>query len=557
MKTMKKLSLVVTVLLVLSAVVAGCSSPATPSETGAATEAPTTAPAATQAATDEPTQAPASTEEQIVYIGDMPDEAFEAGWANCGGLLRRVMFRRLILCDENLIPKYPELATEWSISDDELTYTFTLRDDALWHDGEPVTVDDVAWSIEMAIKSASIKNNFAQSFKKIEGAQEFIDGTADSVSGISTDGNVITIKLNEKDAQFLLTMAQWPPLPKHLLEGTDPATLHLAEFWQWPIGNGPYMLTEVEMGSYAVLEPFEDYYGGVAQIPKLMLKAYDDAVVAVEAGELDYYMTSVVDEAVAIEAVDGMKVTPMTINYSRYLMSNLDNGNDAIKDIKVRQALLYAIDRQTIVDDLFQGYAEVLDSKVPSGFWKNEDLEKYPYDPEKAKELLAEAGWDPSTKLVLGYYYSDQTTKDLIATIQYYWKQVGVECETYFLEGNLLELIYQTKDYDFLYAAVSALNIYEMYGIYKTDYQYNVFNYGGPEIDALLTEASQTADVERQKELWYEMQEYENANLQFVPLFSPQVFICERESKFTRPEVFGNEWFDYDQKILEWKLVTQ
>jgi len=508
------------------------------------------------------TAAPAS--DGILRTNGGPADKFSAAWADYGGFAKTNLFRRLLMLDENLQPVHKDLATDYKVSEDGLVYTFTLRDDVKWHDGTAFSGEDVKWSLTAALKSASINAVFSGAFSKIEGAQAVKDGTATELSGVTVDGSTLTIKLTEPVGVFLTAMAQWPPYPKHLLEKEDPATLHLASFWEKPIGNGPYMLTEVVPNNFAMLEPFPEYYGKKPKIQKIMLQtmAEDQIVPKAQAEELDYISVMDLNQVNEILKNPNYSAESVDIIYIRYLMANMmgpkgAGGNPKIADLRVRQALLHAIDREAIASQLYPNQANVLDTKIPKGlpeYYKN--AVTYPYDPEKAKQLLQEAGYDFNQPIKLALYYADQTSADLIDTIKFYWEEAGLKVETTLLQGNLLELIYETRDYDFIYAGLSAMALEEVYGLFHSDSPLGTGVMGAypDKWDPIINELRRESDPEKRKEIVGRLQQMEAEFLTHMPLFSMSQYILTNNVHLSTAGVYGNEWTNYDRKLETWEM---
>lgn len=551
----KKSFIVLLAVVLLSSMLISCASGTNDESDAAETEEETPTTEATEA------EAPAS--DGILRTGEGPDDKWSASWADYGRIFKTSVFSRLLKVNENMEPVYMDLAEDYEVSDDELTYTFTLRDDVKWHDGEPFTAEDVKWSIEMALKSASINAVFSGAFSKIEGADAWKDGTADELTGVTIEGNKITIQLTEPVGVFLLTMAQWPPYPKHLLEDEDPATLHLSDFWNKPIGNGPYMVTEVEPNNYGILEVFDDYYGEKPKIEKIMVQTMteDQSVTKAQVNELDYHYDMDISRVNEITKNPNYEAHPVDIIYIRYLMANMmgtdGNGNPKIEDLRVRQALMHAIDRETIAEQLYPEQAVPLHTKVPQGLPEyNDNVVKYDYDPEKAKALLEEADFDFDQTIRLQYYYEDQNTIDLIDTIQYYWEQVGVKVETSLMKGDLLELLYNNRQYDFVYAGLSAMAMEEVYGSFHTDSaSFSQVLGGDPDVwDPIIDELRQTSDPEKRMEIIHELQELEADYLWHMPMFSMKQYIIVNKNNLQTAGIYGNEWTNYERKMHEWEM---
>jgi peptide/nickel transport system substrate-binding protein len=151
-------------------------------------------------------------------------------------------------------------------------------------------------------------------------------GSADSVSGIATDGSTITLTFAKLDPNVLLTFSQFSPLPMKHFEGVDPVTLQQSPYFQKPIGSGPYKITDVKMNNYTTFEPFEDYFAGVAKIEQIIALPSGDGdanvVKNAQAGRLDYGYTKAVADVEALEKMDHMRTVPEDIPYTRMLWIN-------------------------------------------------------------------------------------------------------------------------------------------------------------------------------------------------------------------------------------------
>ena len=256
-----------------------------------------------------------------------PVQFFEHPWFNPGVYIgSKVLFDRLIVADGSLTPKAGALASSYEVSPDNLTLTFTLRNNIKWHDGKPITAQDVKWSIEYALKVPAIHAVFASTFTSIDGATEFKAGSAQSVRGITIDGNKITIKFAKIDPNMLMTFSQFAPLPESYFKGVDPLQFQQNAYWQKPIGSGPFMVREAKMNDYAIFVPFKDYYRGVAKIEEI--RAYPSGendgnlIINANANNIDYGYTKSSNDAVALEKVSGMKIFPVNMFYTRLFFVN-------------------------------------------------------------------------------------------------------------------------------------------------------------------------------------------------------------------------------------------
>jgi len=264
---------------------------------------------------------------QVLKTNTGPVQFFEHPWFNPGVYIgSKILFDRLIVADGSLAAKEGALASAYKVAADNLSIEFTLRSGIKWHDGKPVTAQDVKWSIEMALRVPAIHAVFASTFSKIEGAADFKSGKATEVTGIQISGNKITVKFSAIDPNVLMTFSQFAPLPQAYFADVDPAKFQQASFWQKPVGSGPYMVKDVKMNDYVVFVPFKDYWRGVAKIEEI--QAYpsgeNDANVIVNAtaGNLDYGYTKNSNDALALEKITSVSVFPVDMFYTRLFFIN-------------------------------------------------------------------------------------------------------------------------------------------------------------------------------------------------------------------------------------------
>lgn len=515
--------------------------------------------------------APAKNDILVVPVMDdfaETNNKMPAAWVNVGGFYRTMVFRRLLMTDEHMAPIYKDLASDWSVSDDGKTYIFTIRDGVTWHDGVPFTAEDVRWSLATAIKAPMVNPVFVGAFSKIVGAAEWKTGSADVLSGVTVDGNKLTIKLTEPVGVFPLVMAEWPPYPKHLLEKENPATIHLSNFWSAPVGNGPYKFVELRPGEYSIWERYDGFYGKKPRIAKIEIRNVLDRntlIPGCQAGEFDYFATNNIDEVREIEKIPGYKVYPVDIFFLRQLLVNTrDLGNPdkpgPLADIRARQAVLYALDRKTLTEQLFPEQATVMNTSIPASFpeyWK--DAAVYDYNPEKAKALLAEARVDLSRPLKLRYYYSDQKSIDFIDAVKYYLEQVGFKVEASKFQGDPTQQMYEVRDFDLVYKGLSVMAFEEAFNQFSsksTNFARLAGTLDKPNVkfDEAVEHLSRASSQEDRTAAIVALQKLEQENLYALPLFNIKLYVVVHESKLQTAGIYGNEWFNYDRKEEDWQL---
>ncbi len=511
--------------------------------------------------------------EKMIYSNGGPEEFFETPWLNPGTYTyTKVLYSHLIVADENLapIPDHPDALATYEYSEDGKTLTFTLRDDAFWHNGEQITADDVKWSIEYVAKTAVCNPVFLSTFKAIKGAVDADGNINETFEGIVVDGQTLTITFDTIAPDALLTFTQFAPVPKSEFEGVDPLQVQQAEYFQHPIGSGPFMVEEVNMKNYTILAPFDKYYNGVADFKIQLLPSAGDSdanlVTRAKSGNLDYAYTKSVADVQALEGTEGITISPVDVRYTRLLYMNKFDRKDGtpspLADVRVRQAIRYAIDMKTICETLFQGAAVPADVLIPGANDKAEGLNQYEYDPEKAKELLAEAEWDSNTKIKTVYYYTDQATVDLMTAIQAYLAQVGITMEFELVEGDLATILWsapadQTNgpsavDWDMCYAANAALSLHEYYDRYRTGSPTNSHTPEDEELNKLIDATNASADVNDQLEAFKALTQYENESVFTYALYYQPIFMITSDK--VGDILQGNPQFCYNWDIQNWDI---
>ena len=479
----------------------------------------------------------------------------DAVWVNRGGLHKTLVFRSVLVGTPDLNDVKPDLAESYTVSDDKLTYSFVMREGLKWHDGEPLTADDVKWSVEAALKGSLLNGIYSTAFSCIDGYEAFTGGSADEITGITVDGNTVTFQLAKPSATFLKIMGQFAILPKHCLENADLLQLHNDDFWISPIGSGMYRLKEFNPGNYVIYVPFEDYYGDKPTFDELRLTAVGDNISAAKSGQVDYLYTNNPDDVQQLDQIPSMTRFPVDSNYYRYLVCNLEdeNGvvNEKIADPRIRKALLMAIDRKSIVESLFMGLGTVTDTGVPSNSDDYAPVETYDYNPEAAKALLDEAGFDYSQTIKLRYYAGDQPSANMMEAIAFAWGDLGVNVDVAKFQGSSSEELFNIRDYDFSLKAVD-----EYYGEYvSTNTNFAKILGASTVFDELVGKLNMTEDATERKSILKDLQALEQEYLYKMPLavFGQNIYINTAKVDIG-DTVFGNPLYNYDDQFASWKL---
>lgn len=483
-------------------------------------------------------------------------------WQYGEGMMPYFLYRALLIPDYQFKEVKPDLAKEYSISDDGTVYTFIMKDDIKWSDGEPITAEDVEFSIKTALKSSLINGIFPENLLKIVGAEAFKNGETDTISGIVIDGNKITLTLKEPVGLFSQILAQFFILPKHCLENENPLEMHNSEFWKKPVTGGMYAVKEISAGNYIELEKNPYYEGKQPKIDKIVYNFISDPVLALKDGKTYFYSTNKPEELAQLDAIQEITKYPIDILFYRYFIMNLSGidgkGDSIIADKKVREAILYAIDRQQLADTVLQGIAKVSNCGVSEDLdFYYKDATKYEYNPEKAKELLKEANFDFSKKLKITYYYKDQTSVDLMQAMSYQLAQVGIQNEVIQIQNDPTSALFKLRKYDIAYKGLSSFGYESWYGEYSsnnTNFK-NIYN-SDTSFDELVQKLATTSDTEARKVILQDLQKLEQEKLLKLPVYTMQNFIYLNTSKLVLPEglKLGNPFYRFDYKFEDWDI---
>ncbi len=506
-----------------------------------------------------------SAAENVLYIyspttGTSINTKLDHLWVNRGEIWKVLMFRSLFLPDPTLTTVAPDLASGYTISPDGLTYTITMKKGPTWHDGTPVTADDVVFSITTALKAAQLNAIYGGVFSHIVGADDFRAGKAATLAGLSVKGDVITMKLDMKVGNAINVLGQFAIYPKHLLKNENPLEIQNSPFWTKPVGNGMYRLEEFKPGNYAVFVPYENFEGKKPKIARLVLNAVSDPVVAAQKGQLDVFNTNATDQIAELKKIRGFTANPVNIMFYRYFVMNLKDANGkenpALADVRVRHALLHAIDIKSIAEGLYPGLAALNYTGVPTGMAAyDKTSEVYEYNPEKAKQLLKEAGFDFSRTLKLRFYYADQTSINFMTAVAQYLAQVGIKADVQKFQGDATTEIYKVRDHDLVLKGLSAFGFEEWYGEYASDNS-NFVNILGKEglFDDKIDELRKTTDPAQRAKILADLQKLEQKYLYKLPLFNLQNIYFVNTAKVKTAGSFGNPWFNYDMQFADWEI---
>ena len=386
----------------------------------------------------------------------------------------------------------PAVASDVSRSADGLVYSFTLRDGILFHNGQPVEMDDVIYSIQRRWDG----NDSAAYLKALNVIKE-----------LKVEGKKLDIILSEPSNEFLAALMDVYIIPK------DNSELETS-----PVGTGPYRFVSRSVQDSLVLESFDSYWGEKGRIKTVVFKVLESAdglILGLQSGALDLVAHLSSDQTAQLD--EGFNVVVGTMNIVQALY--LNNAEKPFDDVRVRQALCYAIDRQAIIDIAFDGYGVPLGTSMFPSFAKyyvDSLTDYYSYDPEKARSLLSEAGYPDGFKMTISVPSNYTPHVNAATVIAEQLRDVGIHATLNLLDWSTwLSEVYSKRNFQTTVTGVTSDNmtarkLLERFG---TTTGNNFTNYSNSEYDAVLALALSESDDAAQTELYkkLEMNLTENA----------------------------------------------
>ena len=413
------------------------------------------------------------------------------------------IFSPLVALDLNY-KLFGDLAESWSTSADGTTYTFNLRRNVKWHDGAPFTAEDVLFSFELAANPATGSARVS-ALEPIKGAKAYSQGEAEDIAGIKAlDDYTVQMELSEPNAHFLLSLTKIFMVPKHLLGEMRPEDISASDFMlKSPVGTGPYKLVSFDNVNQVVnYDAHQDYHWGAPKIPHVQwvwIPKPESVIIAFEKGEIDYAPWPVWNEGHYKQAlpIPHLNLIQRPWAYVEGLV--IYASKPYFADKRVRQAIFHALDRRqfpspTGYDKLYTGYFDL------AAWAKNPEVDfaqRYPYDPDKARELLDEAGWDPDREVVL---YTTVTGADpMRLAIQQMLGEVGIKVKLEQVEVAVVDKAMnedRPPTYD-LYTTGMGLDDpgLSVAQSLTCDSPNNFFGYCNPDLDALVAQDRAATDT--------------------------------------------------------------
>lgn len=462
------------------------------------------------------------------------------------------LYDKLVYVGENAGAFSPRAAKSWEISEDSKTITFHLDPNAKWHDGVPVTSADWLFSLRL-VTDPNYSFKFRSNFSIYEGTDKSgVELSENSVGAEAPDKNTLVLHL-KKSTNLDVYLAQYMynciVLPEHLLGSIKPAEVAASDFWSKPVGSGPCTFVSEVPGNTLELASFSDYQLGAPKFGKLVFKvvAAANVVSATMSGDIDYaYPHLTIDDAAYAQQQSGLVVAKSS--FPTRLSFMLVN-NKKITDKLVREAMNYAIDKELIVNQLISGQGKVAESYVlPSSDYLDKNI-TFKRDVEKAKALLAQAGWDSSKTLKIAVP-SDVRAK-IAAILKQNFNEVGINLEIVTVDTATMFSGLMDGTYDLSIMFMPGSNN-PLYLWWYTDYRMaNYSSITDQRYAELQDQIKGVSDVQKVKELVNQLQTLMEDEMPNINLFHQYNFAL------TSTRLTGITPFDtpqYNDAVWNWKV---
>lgn len=399
------------------------------------------------------------------------------------------IFDTLVTVDPETNEVVPQIAESWEQTDDQ-TYVFKIREGIKFHDGSDLTAEDVKFSLDRARNSAAVSYivNFIE------------EVTVD-------DDHTVTVKTTAPYAPTLRNLAIpfAAIVPKAVVEADENA------FIQNPVGSGPYKFVEWNHGDHVTLKAFDDYYAGKPETENLIMKVIPETsqrTIALETGEVDLAYDLAVNDIPKVNSDDKLTVYEIPSLTCWYVSMNMNKK--PFDNPKVREAMSMAIDRQTIIDTINAGSGQTADAIIAPAVFGYYSTGVKEYNPTKAKELLAEAGYPNGFSTTL-WVNDNQSRIEMCQAMQAMLLEVGVQCNLEVLEFGSFISRTTAGDHDLAYFGWTTSSGDADYSYYSLEHSTQQGAAGNrsfladPDVDKLIEEARSNTNEEERKELYKEL----------------------------------------------------
>lgn len=424
------------------------------------------------------------------------------------------------------------LAESVEAAEDGLTYTVKIVENAKFHDGEPLTADDVVFTYNIPLSDDydGVRKSYFEAVESVE----------------KVDDYTIKFNMSKVDTQFPVVGLGFGILPEHILGDVPIADLGEHDFnFRNPIGSGPFKFEEWKDGEYVKVVANDDYWDGRPYLDSVTYKLVPDAnamLAQLQAGDIHYWAGVPQPDVPTVESfADATGIRLESGLALSYTFLGFNQRDDKFQDKAVRQAITHAIDREAIVANVMNGLGEVAHvPESPLSWAYNPDVPKFEYDVEKAKQMLADAGWTPGADGILekdGKKFSfevktnqgNKVREDIVVILQQQLKEVGIEVKPQIVEFSSLiaDIDPGVWNFEAIVLGWSLGTDPDPSGIFHTkeiEAGLNFTGYSNPELDVLMDAQLQELDREKRKQMIGEVQVGLAEDQAYTFLYYPEEF---------------------------------
>jgi peptide/nickel transport system substrate-binding protein len=465
--------------------------------------------------------------------------------------LQSCIYDGLVMSSPDWNSVEPGLSETYDVSEDGLVYTFHLRQGVKWHDGEDFTADDVVFTYHTMLNQA-IGSYMASTMFIVDGAEAYFNGEAETITGIeAVDDHTVTFTLSEPNAPFTFSiLTQHSIIPEHVWADVPAEELVKPGTWETgQIGTGPFKFVQYQPDQFLELTRNDEAWRGAPLLDRILFvhvgTTPEATAAALENGDVDYAGALPAAEYERMSELESLTMYSKPVYNVRFLSVNV--AKPFLSDKRVRQAFAHAIDRAGIVEAIISYGGVATDNLTPSETWRNPDVATYPFDPEAAQALLAEAGWDAAQEVVVSLYYLDQAHADSIATVQQQLTDIGVNATVLQLDASAVQdYYYGNAEFDVMLGGFGVSPDFDEYSrIFMTDALWpagqNAMKYSNARVDELFIEGRTTVDEAARKTAYDEVQVILADELPWIPFYNLSL-VAGMNKRVQNADAIVNVW---------------
>lgn len=444
----------------------------------------------------------------------------------------------------------PGLAEEWDVSDDGKTWTFYLREGVKFHDGNPVNAEAIKWNFERW-GNTDHPYHIGGDFTYYGYMFQDYPGVIKEIKAL--DEYTVQFNLTEPQAPFLANLA----MVSFGIASPEAVKEHGEDYFKNPVGSGPFKFVEWRQGDRVVLEANEDYWDGRPYVDEVVFRSIPDngaRYMELRSGSIDMMDYINPEDIKSVRENDSLDLVLRPSFNVGYFAMNMEF--EPFDNLKVRKAFAHAINKEALIGAFYAGLAEPAKNPLPPSIWGyNDEIEDYPYDLERAKELLAEAGYPDGFEF--DFYYMPvprpyfPQPKMIAQAIQYYLSEIGVTANLLSYDwGTYLDKYYNDEFQTYILGWTGDNGDPDNFLYVLLDKTQNHSGYRSDELHEVLVEAQRTVDRETRTELYMEAQEIIHDDIPWVPIAHSTPPLVKRKMvknyvpNPTSTEKFHRVWLD-------------